>query len=86
MTADNSTGSDLLLRDHTERALERYLKSLDGHHTSGLYDLVLREVEEPLFRVVLKHTDGNQTRAADLLGINRATLRRKLREFGLTAN
>ncbi len=86
MTADNSTGGDLLLRDHTERALEHYLKSLDGHHTSGLYDLVLREVEEPLFRVVLKHTDGNQTRAADLLGINRATLRRKLREFGLTAN
>jgi Fis family transcriptional regulator len=49
-----------------------------------LYDLVLREVEEPLFRTVLNYSSGNQTRAAEVLGINRATLRKKLREFGLT--
>jgi Fis family transcriptional regulator len=49
-----------------------------------LYDLVLREVEEPLFRAALKHVDGNQSRAAVILGINRGTLRKKLRQFGLS--
>ncbi|MFZ9479622.1 MAG: DNA-binding transcriptional regulator Fis [Steroidobacteraceae bacterium] len=84
MAADQSSNAELPLRNHAERAFEQYLTQLNGHKTGGLYDLVMREVEEPLFRVVLKHAAGNQTRAADILGINRATLRRKLREFGLT--
>jgi Fis family transcriptional regulator len=84
MAADQSSNPELPLRNHAERAFEQYLTHLNGHETGGLYDLVMREVEEPLFRVVLKHAAGNQTRAADILGINRATLRRKLREFGLT--
>ena len=46
-----------------------------------LYDLVMREVEEPLFRAVLDYADGNQSRAADILGINRGTLRKKLQEL-----
>lgn len=71
------------LRRHTERALKDYLAHLNGHRPSGLYELVLREVEEPLVRVVLGHVDGNQSRAADILGITRATLRRKMRELGL---
>jgi Fis family transcriptional regulator len=84
MATDKSDGLDLPLREHTERAIAGYLKNLDGHRTSGLHDLVLREVEEPLFRVVMQHVAGNQTRAAAILGINRATLRRKLQDFGLT--
>jgi Fis family transcriptional regulator len=56
---------------------------LNGHAPADLYNFVIREVEEPLLRVVLKHADGNQSRAAEILGINRATLRRKLREFGI---
>jgi len=84
MAADQLSNAELPLRNHAERAFEQYLTHLNGHDTGGLYDLVMREVEEPLFRVVLKHAGGNQTRAADILGINRATLRRKLREFGLT--
>ncbi|MFZ9709592.1 MAG: helix-turn-helix domain-containing protein [Steroidobacteraceae bacterium] len=85
MTKDTRTdaANDLPLRRHTERALKDYLAHLNGHAPSGLYDLVLREVEEPLVRVVLDHVDGNQTRAADILGITRATLRRKMRELGL---
>jgi Fis family transcriptional regulator len=43
----------------------------------------MREVEEPLFRAVMEYTDGNQVRAASMLGINRGTLRKKLREYGL---
>jgi Fis family transcriptional regulator len=45
---------------------------------------VLREVEEPLFRAVMSYADGNQSRAAEILGINRGTLRKKLKEYGLT--
>ncbi len=75
--------NELPLRDHAERALSEYFTSLNGHRPARLYDLVLREVEEPLFKVVLDYAEGNQSRAADILGINRATLRKKLRQFGL---
>jgi Fis family transcriptional regulator len=78
-----TVAKDLPLRTHTERALNEYFASLNGHRPARLYDLVLREVEEPLFRTVLSYSDGNQSRAAGILGINRATLRKKLREFGL---
>jgi Fis family transcriptional regulator len=76
-------GNELPLRSHAERALSDYFTHLNGSHPAGLYDLVLREVEEPLFRVVLDYAEGNQSRAADILGINRGTLRKKLRQFGL---
>ena len=85
MPVDDPSRAELPLRDHAERALEKYLAHLDGHPPADLYALVMREVEEPLLRVVLRHAAGNQSRAAEILGINRATLRRKLREFGLTA-
>lgn len=82
--ASRSNGMDVPLRDHTERALSEYFASLNGHRPARLYDLVIREVEEPLFRAVLDYADGNQTRAAGILGINRGTLRKKLRELGLS--
>jgi Fis family transcriptional regulator len=85
MANDQDSAKDLPLRQHAERVLEEYFTELNGHRPAALYDFVMREVEEPLFRVVLKHAAGNQTRAADILGINRATLRRKLREFGIAA-
>ncbi len=71
------------MRNHTERVLNDYFASLNGHRPARLYDLVLREVEEPLFRTVLDYSAGNQTRAATILGITRTTLRKKLRELGL---
>jgi len=76
-------GRDLPLRNHAERALSDYFHSLNGHRPAHLYDMVLREVEEPLFRVVLDYAQGNQSRAAVILGINRGTLRKKLKQFGL---
>jgi len=78
-----SVAKELPLRTHAERALNDYFASLDGHRPARLYDMVLREIEEPLFRTVLSYSEGNQSRAAGILGINRATLRKKLREFGL---
>jgi Fis family transcriptional regulator len=71
------------LRSLTEQALDTYFASLNGYAPGHLYDLVLREVEEPLFRAVLDYSAGNQSRAADILGINRGTLRKKLRVYGI---
>jgi Fis family transcriptional regulator len=82
-TSARAHGRDLPLRNHAERALSDYFTSLNGHRPAHLYDLVLREVEEPLFRVVLDYAQGNQSRAAGILGINRGTLRKKLKQFGL---
>jgi Fis family transcriptional regulator len=84
-TRGNGHGHDLPLRNHAERALTDYFANLNGHRPARLYDMVLREVEEPLFRAVLDYAAGNQSRAAVILGINRGTLRKKLREFGLSA-
>jgi Fis family transcriptional regulator, factor for inversion stimulation protein len=78
-----TAGRELPLRSHTERALNDYFASLNGHRPARLYDMVMREVEEPLFRAVLGYAQGNQTRAALILGITRATLRKKLRALGL---
>ncbi len=76
-------GKGLPLRSQAEEALQCYFETLNGHRPARLYDLVMREVEEPLFKVVMGHVDGNQSRAATILGINRGTLRKKLKEFGL---
>jgi Fis family transcriptional regulator len=84
-TNGHARGHDLPLRDHAERALTDYFASLNGHRPAQLYDMVLREVEEPLFRAVLDYASGNQSQAAVILGINRGTLRKKLRQFGLSA-
>lgn len=71
------------LRECVARAVRRYLADLDDHDVDDLYDIVLREVEAPLFAEVLRHCEGNQTRTAAALGINRSTLRKKLRQYRL---
>jgi Fis family transcriptional regulator, factor for inversion stimulation protein len=64
-------------------ALTTYFEQLKGHDCEGLYRLVLAEVEVPLLEGVMRHCGGNQTRAAQLLGINRGTLRKKLQQYDL---
>ncbi|MDP9014398.1 MAG: DNA-binding transcriptional regulator Fis [Pseudomonadota bacterium] len=76
-------GKGVPLRSQAEEALQCYFETLNGHKPAHLYDLVMREVEEPLFKVVMGHVQGNQSRAAIILGINRGTLRKKLKEFGI---
>lgn len=71
------------LRDHVATSVRRYLGDLDGCDADNLYEIALRELEIPLFVEVLNHCDGNQSRAAAMLGIHRATLRRKLRDYGI---
>ncbi|MFP4648573.1 MAG: DNA-binding transcriptional regulator Fis [Halorhodospira sp.] len=79
-------GGSALIREAVTRALDDYFKELDGHDCNGLYRLVLNEVEVPLLQSVMAYCSGNQTRAAQLLGLNRATLRKKLREHGIDHN
>ena len=68
---------------HVKQAMERYFIQLNGHSPGGLYDFVLSEVERPLLEVVMKRTRGNISKAAQYLGLNRATLRKKLERYGL---
>lgn len=78
-----SSGEEGALGATVRACVESYLADLDGHEASGLYHLVLGEVERPLLAAVLAHTAGNLTRAAAVLGVSRATLRKKLRHHGL---
>lgn len=71
------------LRECVARAVRRYLADLDDHAVDDLYEIVLREVEAPLFAEVLRYCEGNQTRTAAALGINRSTLRKKLKQYRL---
>lgn len=71
------------LRKCVEQAMAMYFEQLNGHPTDDLYRMVMNEVEEPLFRSVMQYTRGNQSKAAELLGINRGTLRKKLKMYGL---
>ena len=71
------------LREHVANSVRRYIGELNGSGADNLYEIALRELEIPLFAEVLEHCDGNQSRAATMLGIHRATLRKKLREYGM---
>lgn len=66
--------------------MDEYFKTLNGHapRTLNLYDTVLEQVEPPLLRATLAYCEGNQSRAAELLGLNRATLRKKLSQYNIS--
>ena len=64
-------------------SLEDYFKDLDGIEPNGLYDMMMRVVEKPLLEVVMQQAGQNQSRAAEWLGVNRNTLRKKLVEHKL---
>jgi Fis family transcriptional regulator len=71
------------LKDSTTIALQQYFNMLNGHTPCDLYKLVIGEVELPLMETVMEHAKQNQTQAATMLGINRSTLRKKLKAFDL---
>ena len=71
------------LSEATDQAVSDYLALLGDHKATNLYRQVVDEVERPLLEVIMKHTRGNQSKAATCLGMNRATLRSKLKRHGL---
>lgn len=81
----NRKSGDGVLRRHVSDSLDQYFRALNGHKPKRLYDMVLEQVEEPLFEAVMLYSEGNQSRAAEILGINRGTLRKKLKSYGLDA-
>jgi Fis family transcriptional regulator len=73
-----SRGSDLATA--VRRALERYFRDLEGEKPTGIYHMVMKNVERPMIETVLGKADGNQTLAAEMLGVDRNTLRKKMRQ------
>ncbi len=86
--ADETSAPVVALNSQTirccvENALRNYFSHLDGHPASDIYQMVLVEVEAPLLEVVLEYTRNNQLRAAEVLGLNRGTLRKKLKQYNM---
>ncbi|MGO2279002.1 MULTISPECIES: DNA-binding transcriptional regulator Fis [unclassified Psychrobacter] len=71
------------LRVHVERVVRQYFAMLGDEMPTDLYELVLKQIEEPLLSVVLEKTRGNQTKCAQILGLNRGTLRKKMKTYDL---
>ena len=71
------------LQDKIETLLDKYFKDLDGENPNDVYDMVLHSVEKPLLIYIMNYAQGNQTRAAKILGLNRNTLRKKLEFYNL---
>ncbi len=71
------------IEQSVRESLQGYFRDLDGETPDGVYDMVVRLVEKPLLEVVMNHAENNQSRAAEWLGLNRNTLRKKLVEHKL---
>ena len=69
------------IADCVRRSLDRYFKDLDGAKPRAIYDMVLKNVERPMLELVLDRAEGNQSIAAQMLGINRNTLRKKIQSL-----
>ncbi len=73
------------LKDEVRKAMRRYFNQLDEKNTPiNVYELVLKEVEPPLLKSVMKFANNNQSKAARILGINRTTLRTKLKKYNIS--
>jgi Fis family transcriptional regulator len=71
------------LRESVTIAVRHYLKDLDGQISADVYQMVLAEIEAPLLREIMAYTRNNQTKASIMLGLNRGTLRKKLKQYNL---
>ncbi|MGQ7817074.1 DNA-binding transcriptional regulator Fis [Metapseudomonas furukawaii] len=81
LTAPTAEGQTL--RGSVEKALHNYFAHLEGATVTDVYNLVLSEVEAPLLETVMNYVKGNQTKASEMLGLNRGTLRKKLKQYDL---
>lgn len=73
----------LPLKEYVRKVLDEYLVELDGTDPASLYQLVIEQVEHPLLEMVLNHAKGNRSKAANMLGLSRGTLRQKLKYYQL---
>jgi Fis family transcriptional regulator len=80
---DQGQGQRGSLRHSVAAAVRAYLDELDGQLGSDVYEMVLAEVEAPLLEEIMRYTRNNQTKASQMLGLNRGTLRKKLKQYGM---
>ena len=71
------------LPDNINTLLDQYFNDLDGDQPSAIYEMVINTVEKPLLLYIMNKTEGNQSKAAKMLGLNRNTLRKKLKQYNL---
>jgi Fis family transcriptional regulator len=69
------------LADCVKRSLERYFKDMDGERPTSIYEMVLKNIEKPMIETVLGKAAGNQSLAAEMLGVTRNTLRKKMQQL-----
>lgn len=82
-TQDKLNGQSKTLKQSVHSSLNDFFAELEGQPVTGLYEMVLSEIEQPLLDVVMKHAKDNQTKASEILGLNRGTLRKKLKQYDL---
>ena len=71
------------LPDNIDTLLDQYFNDLDGDNPTAIYEMVINTVEKPLLLYIMNKTEGNQSKAAKMLGLNRNTLRKKLKQYNL---
>ena len=71
------------IQEVVKKSLEKYFKDLGEQEPSNVYEMVILTVEKPILEAVMSRAEGNQSQAADMLGINRNTLRKKLQQHGM---
>ena len=71
------------LPDNIDTLLDQYFNDLDGDEPNAIYEMVINTVEKPLLLYIMNKTEGNQSKAAKMLGLNRNTLRKKLKQYNL---
>jgi len=79
-------GNETSLRNAVTASVRRYLEELDGQISTDVYQMVLAEIEAPLLEEIMAYTRNNQTKASIMLGLNRGTLRKKLKQYHLIGN
>lgn len=75
--------AELTLKECVQSTMDKFFEHLDGQPACNLYEMVMAEVEAPLLDVVMRHSRDNQSKASEILGINRGTLRKKLKQYDL---
>ncbi len=83
ITLKTRRDGDITLSEYVRLSVDHYFEQLNGHPPNGLYALVIGEVEKPLVEAVLEHTNQNQTKAANALGLSRSTLRKKMIQYDI---
>lgn len=84
MPVNNMSANEMSLNQMVTKTLEDYFITLEGEQPNEVYKMVMGQVEKPLVEFILQQTDFNQTKAADILGMNRNTLRKKIQQYQIT--